>query len=280
MIAHLADHLLGALAAAHRAGVVHRDIKPANVLFDVGPRLPRRLRRGELPRRHRRADRHRDRRRYSRVHGARAGPRRGRRPATCSPWVPPSATRPPVTALRPWRPRVIVPGRRGQGRGPTRARSCPPDAAPPRSRRCSTAVPERRPSAAALPGGPDGTVLRSAGGPPATVAGWSWSPSAVCATAVAVAVIVGHRRDRSTAPPDHASRPTTTACRRSPTRPAEARPPPSPTDTDASTTTATTTATPQRLRGRARRGRRHEAHPVRQRQPGADRRRRHATRCG
>lgn len=30
----LADHLLSALAAAHRQGIVHRDIKPANILFD------------------------------------------------------------------------------------------------------------------------------------------------------------------------------------------------------------------------------------------------------
>jgi hypothetical protein len=34
----LADSLLGALAAAHRAGIVHRDIKPANVLFDESGR--------------------------------------------------------------------------------------------------------------------------------------------------------------------------------------------------------------------------------------------------
>lgn len=33
-VAALADHLLSALAAAHRQGVVHRDIKPANILFD------------------------------------------------------------------------------------------------------------------------------------------------------------------------------------------------------------------------------------------------------
>ncbi len=31
----IADRLLPALAAAHRAGIVHRDIKPANILFDA-----------------------------------------------------------------------------------------------------------------------------------------------------------------------------------------------------------------------------------------------------
>ena len=37
-VVHLGTVLLGALAAAHRCGVVHRDIKPANVLFDAAGR--------------------------------------------------------------------------------------------------------------------------------------------------------------------------------------------------------------------------------------------------
>ena len=122
---------------------------------------PGRLRRGQLARRHRRAHRDRHRRRHARVHGPGAGPRRGgrRRRPTCSRSAPRCSSPPPARARTGEASPELLMVRASQGK----VRPVPRDAAraaAPTLQAMLDPRPERRPSAAALVGGPAGTVVR------------------------------------------------------------------------------------------------------------------------
>jgi len=213
-VRRIADHLLGGLAAAHRAGVVHRDIKPANILFDEQSR-PHLADFGVATARDVTAGLTGD--------GSAIGtpgfiaPEQARgEPAG------PAADVFSLGATLRWALTGIGPYGEG-GRDvllwrATRAKveACPKSVPEPLRRRIDEMLdprPERRPTAAALAGGPEGTI---AGPGPRRAGNRRRAALAVAALAglalVAVAVLVATRDVGTAAPGDEGTATETTVC--------------------------------------------------------------------
>jgi hypothetical protein len=185
----IADHLLGALAAAHRAGIVHRDVKPANVLFDEHSR-PLLADFGVASARDVTAG-------LTMAGGGPVGTAGFLAPEQArGETAGPAADVFSLGATLRW----AVTGLGPYGEGPTetllwrasrgKVERCPKSVPAPLRARIDAMLdprPERRPTAAALAGGPDGTGVVA---PPARRARW-WIPAAaalVVAAGIAAAV--------------------------------------------------------------------------------------------
>jgi hypothetical protein len=212
-VLQLTGALSGALAAAHRAGIVHRDIKPANVIFD-GDGVPHLADFGVASSR----DDTVGLTAVGTVVGT-AGfmaPEQARGEATGH---PADVFALGATLL------YAATGEGPYGRGApdllmvraAQGKVQPiPRALPPTLRRALQAMldprPERRPSAAALAGGPEGTTVRRVVGARRRWPLWTGAGGAVAVAALVAGVMVASRETGSAPPRSTTTSTSTTTC--------------------------------------------------------------------